>query len=59
MRHPVRVAATEVVSYGRDIGKRTQVSSMLAWRTASLLLVRILFCIKPHMRDDGKAAERA
>ena len=38
--------------------KGTQ-GSLLAWRAASLLLIRLLFCIKPHMRDDGKAAEGA
>ena len=38
--------------------KETQ-GSLLAWRAASLLLIRLLFCIKPHMRDDGKAAEGA
>ena len=36
------VAGRRQVSYGRDIGKGTQVLSMLAWRTASLLYRRLL-----------------
>ena len=42
-----------VLSNGRGIKKGTQ-GSLLAWRTASLLLVRLLFVLKPHMRDDGR-----
>ena len=41
------------VSNGRGIKKGTQ-GSLLAWRAASLLLVRLLFVLKPHMRDDGR-----
>ena len=37
----------------RGIKKGTQ-DSLLSWRTASLLLVRLLFCIKTsHMRTEG------
>ena len=35
----------EKLSYGRDIGKGTQVLSMLAWRTASLLCRRLLIVV--------------
>ena len=53
---PFRMAVSQCVERPRYKGT---LGSLLAWRTASLHLVRLLFCIKPHMRDDGKAAERA
>ena len=37
-----------IVSYGRGIRKGTQ-GSVLAWRTASLLLIRLLFVLKPPL----------
>ena len=33
--------------------KERDARSVLAWRAASLLSVRLLFVLKPHMRDDG------
>ena len=33
--------------------KERDASLVLAWRAASLLLVGLLFVLKPHMRDDG------
>ena len=58
VRVHIRVVTDKFLSNGRGIRKGTQ-GSLLAWRTASLLLVKLLFCIKLHMRDDGKAAEGA
>ena len=39
---------SSVLSYGRGIRKGTQ-GSVLAWRTASLLLIRLLFVLKPPL----------
>ena len=36
-----------------EVYRKGTMGSVLAWRAASLLLVRLLFVLKPHMRDDG------